>query len=42
MSATRAATLKQLSESEIGIQLPTLAASLDAVQNYRLTRERSK
>jgi uroporphyrin-3 C-methyltransferase len=39
---TAAATLKQLSESEVGIQLPTLAASLDAVQNYRLTRERSK
>lgn len=37
-----AATLKQLAESEIGIQLPTLAASLDAAQNYRLTRERGK
>ncbi len=36
------ATLKQLAESEIGIQLPTLAASLDAVQNYRLTRERKQ
>ena len=32
--------LRQLSASQIGIELPDVAASLDAVRNYRLTRER--
>ncbi|SCX55794.1 uroporphyrinogen-III C-methyltransferase [Nitrosospira sp. Nsp1] len=33
-------TLHQLRESEIGIELPRISASLDAVRNYRLARDR--
>ncbi|BCT69389.1 uroporphyrinogen-III C-methyltransferase [Nitrosospira sp. NRS527] len=33
-------TLRQLRESEIGIELPRISASLDAVRNYRLARDR--
>ncbi len=33
-------TLRQLHDSEIGIELPDVSASLDAVRNYRLARER--
>ncbi len=32
--------LHQLHDSEIGIELPDISASLDAVRNYRLARER--
>lgn len=32
--------LRQLHESEIGIQLPGISASLDAVRNYRVSRDR--
>ncbi len=32
--------LRQLHDSEIGIELPDISASLDAVRNYRLARER--
>lgn len=34
-------TLEQLSKSELQIELPDVGASLDAVRNYRLVRERS-
>ena len=33
-------TLRQLRESEVGIELPRISASLDAVRNYRLARDR--
>jgi len=33
-------TLRQLHDSEIGIQLPGISASLDAVRNYRVSRDR--
>ncbi|SHL92148.1 uroporphyrin-3 C-methyltransferase [Nitrosospira sp. Nsp11] len=33
-------TLTQLRESEVGIELPRISASLDAVRNYRLARDR--
>lgn len=33
-------TLAQLRESEVGIELPRISASLDAVRNYRLARDR--
>jgi uroporphyrin-3 C-methyltransferase len=33
-------TLSQLRESEVGIELPRISASLDAVRNYRLARDR--
>ena len=33
-------TLRQLHDSEIGVDLPDISASLDAVRNYRLARER--
>jgi uroporphyrin-III C-methyltransferase len=39
VSAT--ATLEQLSKSDIQIELPDVGASLDAVRNYRLVRERT-
>ncbi len=32
--------LRQLHDSEVGIELPDISASLDAVRNYRLARER--
>ena len=32
--------VRQLNDSQISIELPDLAVSLDAVRNYRLTRER--
>ena len=32
--------LRQLHDSEIGIELPDISASLDAVRNYRLARDR--
>jgi len=32
--------LRQLHDSEIGIQLPGISASLDAVRNYRVSRDR--
>ena len=34
--------VRQLHDSQIGIDLPDVAASLDAVRNYRLTRERNR
>jgi uroporphyrin-III C-methyltransferase len=34
--------LHQLQDSEIGIQLPRISASLDAVRNYRLARDRGR
>ena len=34
-------TLKQLIQSDIGIQLPDISASLDAARNFKLVRERS-
>ena len=40
--ANAAAALSQLHDSQIGIELPDVAASLDAVRNYRLTRERGR
>ncbi len=35
------AAIQQLGDSKINIDLPDIAASLEAVRNYRLTRERS-
>jgi uroporphyrin-3 C-methyltransferase len=35
------ATLKQLSDTAIGIELPDINASLDAVRNYKLTRDKA-
>ena len=35
-------TVRQLQESQISIELPDVMASLDAVRNYRLTRERGR
>ena len=37
-----AAAVRQLLDSQISIELPDLAASLEAVRNYRLTRERGR
>jgi len=34
-------TLKQLIQSEIGVQMPDISASLDAARNFKLVRERS-
>ena len=36
------AAVRQLNESQISIELPDLSASLDAVRNYRLVRERAR
>jgi len=38
--ANAVAAVRQLYDSQISIELPDVAASLDAVRNYRLTRER--
>jgi uroporphyrin-3 C-methyltransferase len=38
--ANAAAAVRQLHDSQISIELPDIAASLDNVRNYRLTRER--
>jgi len=40
--ANALAVVRQLHDSQIGIELPDVAASLDAVRNYRLTRERNR
>ena len=40
--ANAVAALSQLHDSRIGIELPDVAASLDAVRDYRLTRERGR
>lgn len=40
--ANAAAAVRQLHDSQISIELPDVAASLDAVRNYRLTRERGR
>ena len=40
--ANAVAAVSQLHDSQIGIELPDVAASLDAVRNYRLTRERGR
>ena len=40
--ANAVAALSQLHDSQIGIELPDVAASLDAVRDYRLTRERGR
>ena len=40
--ANTLAVVRQLHDSQIGIELPDVAASLDAVRNYRLTRERNR
>ena len=39
--ASATATLEQLAKSDIQIELPDVGASLDAVRNYRLVRERT-
>jgi uroporphyrin-3 C-methyltransferase len=36
------ASTRQLADSQISIEVPDLAASLDAVRNYRLVRERAR
>src|SRR6185369_4432477 len=40
--ANAAVTVRQLHDSQISIEVPEITASLDAVRNYRLTRERSR
>jgi uroporphyrin-3 C-methyltransferase len=40
--ANAVAVVRQLHDSQIGIELPDIVASLDAVRNYRLTRERNR
>lgn len=40
--ANAIAAVRQLHDSQIGIELPDVAASLDAVRSYRLTRERGR
>jgi len=39
--ASSAAAIDELSKSDIVIDLPDVGASLDAVRNYRLVRERT-
>ncbi|MBI3527668.1 MAG: uroporphyrinogen-III C-methyltransferase [Betaproteobacteria bacterium] len=39
--AAAQSTLKQLIQSDIGIQMPDISASLDAARNFKLVRERS-
>jgi uncharacterized protein HemX len=34
--------VRQLSDSQIRIEMPDVSASLDAVRNYRQTRERGR
>ncbi|MEO7725629.1 MAG: uroporphyrinogen-III C-methyltransferase [Burkholderiales bacterium] len=36
------AAVRQLQDSQVSIEVPDVAASLDAVRNYRLTRERAR
>ena len=36
------AAVRQLHDSQVSIEVPDVAASLDAVRNYRLTRERAR
>lgn len=40
--ANAIAAVRQLNDSQISIELPDLVASLDAVRNYRLVRERAR
>ena len=40
--ANAVATVRQLHGSQISIEVPEVTASLEAVRNYRLTRERSR
>ena len=40
--ANTVAAVRQLHDSQISIEVPDVAASLDAVRNYRLTRERAR
>ena len=40
--ANAVAAVRQLHDSQISIEVPDVAASLDAVRNYRLTRERAR
>ena len=40
--ANAAVTVRQLHDSRVSIEVPDVAASLGAVRNYRLTRERSR
>ncbi|MGH8866030.1 MAG: uroporphyrinogen-III C-methyltransferase, partial [Burkholderiales bacterium] len=39
--AAALSTLKQLAQSEVGIELPDISASLDAARNLRMVRERA-
>ena len=40
--ANAVVTVRQLHDSQVSIEVPDVTASLDAVRNYRLTRERSR
>ncbi len=40
--AAAAAAVRQLHDSQVSIEVPDVASSLDAVRNYRLTRERAR
>jgi uroporphyrin-3 C-methyltransferase len=40
--ANAVAAVRQLQDSQVSIEVPDVASSLDAVRNYRLTRERAR
>jgi uroporphyrin-III C-methyltransferase len=40
--ANAVAAVRQLHDSQVSIEVPDVASSLDAVRNYRLTRERAR
>jgi uroporphyrin-3 C-methyltransferase len=40
-AASALSTVKQLAQSEVGIELPDISASLDAARNLRMVRERA-
>jgi uroporphyrin-3 C-methyltransferase len=39
-AASMLGTLRELRDSDVGVELPRISASLDAVRNYRLARDR--
>ena len=39
-AASMLGTLRELRDSDVGVELPRISAGLDAVRNYRLARDR--
>jgi uroporphyrin-3 C-methyltransferase len=35
-------TLRELRDSDVGVELPLISASLDAIRKYRLAKDRGK